>query len=392
MTETVLPLKGIVQHYAWGGNEFIPDLIHLPKEDKPYAEYWMGAHASAPSLVDERKLNELIQHNPIKYIGKDTFERFGELPYLFKVLDVKDMLSIQVHPTKEEAIKGYEKEEQSGIPLSAPHRNYKDKNHKPEIMVALSDFWLLHGFKKEDELKKTLDAVPEFNFLIKVFDKEGYYGLYKTVMELPQDKVDVVLKPLVERALENKTTNKSGPQFWVQKLFAGAKELNQLDRGIFSIYFFNIVHLNIGEGIFQAPGVPHAYLEGQNLELMANSDNVLRGGLTPKYIDVPELLMHIKFEGISPQILKGRKVNEYECVYESPVSDFDISVIKLDAGAACQTSTFSGEIFFVLKGAVVIGEQTFKKGEAFYALPDSQFSIKATVNAVIYRAFVPKRK
>jgi mannose-6-phosphate isomerase len=137
----------------------------------------------------------LIKQEPVGYLGEQVYERFGELPYLLKVLDVREMLSIQVHPTKEEAQKGFEREEAAGIAIDAPNRNYKDKNHKPEVMIALGEFWLLHGFKKEEELQNILNSIPEFSFLSNVFAEDGYYGLYKMVMEMPQEEADKLLLP-----------------------------------------------------------------------------------------------------------------------------------------------------------------------------------------------------
>src|SRR5690606_7232556 len=149
-------LTGKVQHYAWGGYSYIPQLLDMPAGKEPAAEYWMGAHPSAPSVIqlngDNTTLDQLISRQPAAIIGQQVWDRFGELPYLFKVLDVKDMLSIQVHPTEAEAEKGFARANEAGIPLSAAHRNYKDANHKPEIMVALSEFWLLHGFLPENKL------------------------------------------------------------------------------------------------------------------------------------------------------------------------------------------------------------------------------------------------
>ena len=174
--DKIFKLKGKIQHYAWGGQEFIPAWLGIDNpEKKPFAEYWMGAHPSASSTIlisgKEESLCELIKKEPQKFLGNKVKDEFGELPYLFKILDVKEMLSIQVHPTKEEAVKGFEEEEKKGIKINAPNRNYKDKNHKPEVMVALSEFWLLHGFLNEEKLLEALRSVPEFNVFEKFFLK-----------------------------------------------------------------------------------------------------------------------------------------------------------------------------------------------------------------------------
>lgn len=397
MEENILRLHGKVQHYAWGGNDFIPDLFGVEKvNDKPYAEFWMGAHPTASSsvILDNKlsSLQKLIQESPVKFLGEQVYKTFGELPYLLKVLDVKDMLSIQVHPTKDAAVRGFESEEAAGIALSAETRNYKDKNHKPEVAVALGDFWLLHGFKLEKELRKTLTSVPEFSFLLPVFDKDGYFGLYKLVMEMPQQQVNNVLSPLVEKSLSApRQFKKTEPGYWVNKLYQGKVHYDNIDRGIFSIYFFNIMQLNNGDAVFQGAGIPHAYLEGQNVELMANSDNVLRGGLTPKNIDVTELLKNIRFEGTNPQILSPNKISDIEKNYPCPVADFGISMIELTPNQKYRSHTSSGEIYLVVQGSISIDhwEKTFETGSAFYVLPETDVSFFAGENSLVFKAFVP---
>ncbi|WP_018612038.1 mannose-6-phosphate isomerase, class I [Segetibacter koreensis] len=392
MKHKIFKLQGKVQHYAWGGYEFIPSLLGFENTDhKPYAEYWMGAHPSASGMLEtEEGLQswyDLIQREPIKHLGKKVYQRFGELPYLFKVLDVNEMLSIQVHPTKEEARKGFEREEAAGVPIQASHRNYKDKNHKPEVMVALGDFWLLHGFKKEDELQQTLNSIPEFDFLAKVFAADGYYGLYKMVMEMPPNEADELLLPLIEREIAAEHS-KDQPGYWVSKLYNGILPAGNVDRGIFSIYFFNIVELKKGEGIYQGAGVPHAYLEGQNVELMANSDNVLRGGLTPKHIDVPELLKHIVFEGVKPNILAGNEL-EHEIHYPLPAEDFGISAVNLEYGREYVSTSTSAEIFLIMKGEIHCDHLNLKRGEVFVVLPDTEYTIRGIEDASLFKAFVP---
>jgi len=390
--QKIFKLQGKVQHYAWGGFEYIPQLLAFNNaQNKPCAEYWLGAHPSASSLLQtedgQQSWYEQIQQQPIEYLGEKVYEQFGELPYLLKVLDVREMLSIQVHPTKEEAQKGFEREEAAGIPINAPYRNYKDKNHKPEVMIALGEFWLLHGFKKEEELQNILNSIPEFNFLSKVFAEDGYYGLYKMVMEMSQEEADELLLPLIKREI-TLCVNKHQPGYWVSKLYNGRVPAGNVDKGIFSIYFFNIVELKQGEAIFQGAGVPHAYLEGQNVELMANSDNVLRGGLTPKHVDVPELLKHIVFEGIEPHILAGEEVG-HERQFTFPVPDFGISTLQLETGREYVAKSKSPEIYLVMQGEVIWEHVSCKRGEAFVVLPGTEVTIRGVENAVVYKAIVP---
>jgi mannose-6-phosphate isomerase len=401
LKDKIFKLKGKVQHYAWGGFDFIPALLGFTNSThQPCAEYWMGAHVSASSelLIDQESvsLHQIIKENPSETITDKVFNEFGELPYLLKILDVKDMLSIQVHPTKEEAEKGFEAEEAAGIPINAAHRNYKDKNHKPEVMVALSEFWLLHGFKQEALLERTLEDVQEFNILLPLFKRDGIKGLYKFVMEMSQEDIDRLLFNLVKRELRKKEYNeltKAEPGWWVAKLFEGKEEIKDIDRGIFSIYFFNIVKAEKGEAVFQGAGIPHAYLEGQNVELMANSDNVLRGGLTPKHIDVPELMKHTSFVGITPNVMKGNSIDTIEKNYPCPVPDFGINKIELHGEEVYGSLAHSLEILIVMEGAGVINTNhlnlVIKKGESLAILPGQEYRIASSGNCILFKAFVP---
>jgi mannose-6-phosphate isomerase len=394
-------LVGKVQNYAWGGFQFLPSLLNFENaEHKPCAEYWMGAHPSAPSTLSNSQqtilLNELIHEQPAESITNIVFNRFGELPYLFKILDVNDMLSIQVHPTKAEAEKGFAAEEAAGIPITASHRNYKDKNHKPEVMVALSEFWLLHGFKQPDALEKTLQDVQEFTILQGLFKVDGYKGLYQFVMEMSQADVDIFLAPLVKRELRRREANeltKADAGWWVSKLYEqNDAPLKNIDRGIFSIYFFNIVQVQPGEAVFQGAGIPHAYLEGQNVELMANSDNVLRGGLTPKHIDVPELMKHTVFEGITPNVMKGINIGNHTIHYPCPVPDFGIHKIELSGGDTHTATAASLEIIIAVQGGAVLNSSAnlvIKQGEAVAILPGEIYKIEASGHCTLYKAFVP---
>ncbi|MHA4846602.1 mannose-6-phosphate isomerase, class I [Flavitalea antarctica] len=405
-TKKIYKLEGRIQHYAWGGHEFLPALLQVPNPtNKPFAEYWMGAHINAPSMVtlseDEKTpLNELIARDPAMLLGEAVAKDFGRLPYLFKILDVKDMLSIQVHPTRKNAIKGYEEENAREISLDDPKRNYKDDNHKPELMYALSDFWLLHGFKTPEKLQKILGSQPELGSLRSVFQKKGYDGLYRHVMEMDQADVNNLLQPLLDRIIplyEKGMLLKNDENFWAARAAITFNEPGKIDRGIFSVYIFNLVNLKPGEAIFQDAGLPHAYLEGQNVEIMANSDNVLRGGLTPKHIDVTELMKHVKCEPLVPAVILGiPSGNEGEQVFLTPADDFELTVIQLKSGELTQMEVKTTDIFFVYSGAVKITDGTNKigrdSGECFMVMSNATISIAAPVNSVIFRATVPARR
>ena len=400
----VFRIQGQVQHYAWGGYEFIPRLVHRENPDQdPFAELWMGAHPKAPAVVEgleaETTLDQLISQDPEGMLGKTVADRFDQrLPFLFKVLDVRQMLSIQVHPTKAEAEKGFARENKEGIPIKARHRNYRDDNHKPEIMVALTDFWLLHGFRSEEEIEILLTTIPEFMPLQVQYAADGIRGLYQHIMDMPQAAVNEMLKPLADRlvpAYQAEELSKSSPDFWAARAITeSVLEEGDLDRGIFSIYFFNLANIPVGKGIFQDAGIPHAYLEGVNMELMANSDNVLRGGLTPKHIDVPELLKHTHCEPIIPNILEGVARSETELVYESPAPDFELSEIQLEQGNTfTATAPHAPAVVFVLEGEVEIEFNDRKllvnAGESFFAPASATYTLSTEDKARLFKASVP---
>jgi mannose-6-phosphate isomerase len=260
-------------------------------------------------------------------------------------------------------------------------------------MLAMSEFWLLHGFKSEAKILETLESIAEFQVLVPLYKTEGLKGLYQFLMEMEQAQVDSLLSPVVKRALRNKQDGKldrTAPEWWVAKLYENGGGILPIDKGVFSIYLFNIVCVMPGQGIFQDAGVPHAYLEGQNVELMANSDNVLRGGLTPKHIDVAELLHNIKFESIDPVLIEGTKPCMGESVYPAPVHDFGIASITLDGSNGYSHEAESLDMFLVVEGGCVVNNQmSVKTGEAFVVFPGNYITLNASGKTLIYRAFVP---
>jgi mannose-6-phosphate isomerase len=391
------PLKGVVQHYSWGGYRYIPGFLGIPNEvkEKPFAEYWLGAHPAFPSQLEEgTSLDEFIQQHK-EALGKEVSSRFSSLPFLFKVLDVWQMLSIQVHPSKEAAERGYAEENAAGIPLNAPNRNYKDENHKPELMVALDDFWLLHGFKPEDQLEKVLQRVPELAPLLPLFREGGYRALYQKVMNLKQEETDRMLQPLAARVLplyEKNKLSKEEENFWAARAIMNFCGLGQFDRGIFSVYFFNLLHLKKGEGIFQPEGLPHAYLEGQNIEIMANSDNVLRGGLTEKHIDISELMKHVKFEATHPQVIQN-KSSETHKSFTPPVAEFELHQYDWKKGGPQTITTHSAEIWLLLQGRIKVQagdmEQAVTRGGSLFVTAGAALTIQVLEDALLFRAAVP---
>ena len=389
-------IKGVIQHYNWGGNTFLPLLLNVDNPNqKPFAEYWLGVHASGPAEVElgegaKTSLSNLLNSDKPKHLGSAVWKRFNGLPFLLKILDVKDMLSIQVHPNKMDAEKGFKRENDLKIPMDAPHRNYKDDNHKPEVMVALSEFWLLHGFAENIS-----DRIIQYPFLQKFnsqFAEGGIKGLYKFLMELQQEQIDELLSEhaaMITEQYKSGKLDKSSPDFWAARAIVNGG--GQLDRGIFSIYLFNIIKMHPGEAIFQGARMPHAYLEGQNIELMANSDNVLRAGLTPKHMDIPELIANTDFVETIPSVMKeglnGEWVN-----YQCPVEDFSIASLNLSPNQQKEWSLDTPSIILVLKGQgkwLGSREKVSTGTDAFFVDPGEKVSFIATENSLLFRASVP---
>jgi mannose-6-phosphate isomerase len=398
--QRIFPLQGKIQHYTWGGFDYIPQLLSIDnKGHKPFAEYWLGAHPNHPGTVRQGTgaiaLNELIAQDKEKYLGSYVANRFGSLPFLLKVLDVRQMLSIQVHPSKASAEEGFATENEAGIPVTASNRNYKDDNHKPELMVALSDFWLLHGFKPADQLIETLAAIPNLEFLIDYFKQGGYKAVYEKVMLMDQAEVNKILEPIITSILplyQNGELLKSQESFWAARAVESFCKDGNYDRGIFSIYLFNLVHLKKGEGIYQPAQLPHAYLEGQNVEIMANSDNVLRAGLTDKHIDVAELLKHVRFEETIVNILgSGAEVTEVQ-TFTTPAPEFELHQYSIQPNQL-QLESKSAEILLVLDGVVRIsgGNETLDitKGQAAFIAAGTRYELLSDGSAEVFKASVP---
>jgi mannose-6-phosphate isomerase len=354
-------LKNTIQNYAWGSTRAIPDLLGQKNpEHKTQAELWIGAHPKAPSLVQHNgqwvSLPELIAKNPIDILGKKVAANFNNrLPYLFKVLAAAKPLSIQVHPDLHQAREGFQRENTQKIPLDAPNRNYRDDNHKPECICALTQFWALSRFRKISGILSYFEKLnlQQLQAELADFKKrptvDGLKRFYTSLMTLDMDRQ----KRIVDEALgQAQGFEAEDPVFkWMLRLaddYPG-------DIGVLTPILLNLICLEPGQAIFLDAGELHAYLEGLGIELMANSDNVLRGGLTPKHVDVAELLRVLKFEDRDITLLKPGKSVANELVYPSPAAEFVLSVITLNKAATYQSpKDRSVEILICTRGKATI--------------------------------------
>lgn len=295
-------LVNTVRPYAWGSTTAIPELLGTAPTGEPQAELWMGAHPGAPSRTERGALNELIAADPVRELGEQAVEKFGpRLPFLLKLLAAGAPLSLQVHPDLEQAKAGYAAEEAAGIPVDAPHRMYKDANHKPELICALTPFDGLCGFRAPVEAADLIaalgvDSLKPYVDLLHAHPEEAALREVLTAL-LTADREEMAHTVAQAAAAADRLGGDHAP-------FAGLAHHYPGDPGVIAAMLLNRVRLQPGEALYLGAGVPHAYLDGLGVEIMANSDNVLRCGLTPKHVDVPELLRIVRFEPNESAVLR----------------------------------------------------------------------------------------
>lgn len=390
--DTLWKLTGCVQHYPWGGQSYIPELLCRENIDKvPFAELWFGQHPACPSKTsDGGSLDERINSSPEYFFTPHERQKWNdELPFLCKILDVRDMLSIQIHPAKSQAGEGWEMEEQAGTDQTAFHRSFKDRNHKPEIMYALSEFYLLHDFREDQEIIDILERKEPLVVFANDIRENGLSRFYRTFMQLSQESINQALRPFV-RLMEELDVSEDpmNPDYWVKKALDQYCTPQKIDRGIISIYLMNLVHLRPGEVMFQGSGIPHAYLRGQNVEVMANSDNVIRGGLTLKYIDADALSRLVRFDERTLHQLEPIRIDQSRTVFEPPVEEFEFSVIELLPNKEYALNTSGVSLLFSICNCFTVRsvqqEIRVSGGEAVLARADQRITLKSRKEAKVF--------
>jgi mannose-6-phosphate isomerase len=330
----------------------------------------------------------------VELLGQEVCERFGnELPFLLKVLAAAEPLSIQAHPDRAQARDGWARENDEEIPVDASRRNYRDPNHKPELVCALTPFVALKGFRAPDDIARRLAPVsgPELHAEVGRLGREGspaaLRGLFTRLMTLePEEKEAVLLRALAEAAGRGSVE----PAWaWVERLHARYPE----DVGTLSPLYLSLVVLDPGEALFLGPGELHAYLHGTALEIMANSDNVLRGGLTPKNVDVPELLRILRFEPAPLEILKAHPAGPGEQSYRTPAREFELSLVETTAAQPFTPEPGRGvEILLGIEGTALLvadgRELPLSRGRTLF-VPATTASYKIQGVGRVARARVP---
>ena len=379
-------LEGAIRKYDWGSTSSIPSLLGCAEDGKPWAELWLGAHPSAPSVVGETRtpLDELIAGDPAGQLGTAVADRFGSLPFLFKVLAAAAPLSLQAHPSVPQAEAGYAREDAAGIPIDAPNRSFRDRFHKPELICALTDFHALCGFRDPVatlDVLATIDTAaldPIRDRLAVLSDVDGLGPLLEYLLTLPAADAAALVAPVVAAC----GVPGSDRHADVRAMAAALGERYPGDAGVVTALLLNLVHLKPGEALFLGAGNLHAYLGGTGVEIMANSDNVLRGGLTTKHIDIPTLLEVVDARPIEPIVQRPALVQGIAS-YDTPVPEFLLDRLDLDGSA-----TVSGPaILLCTDGAVDAGSFSLERGAAAW-LPAGDGIVELRGSGTVYRAGV----
>ncbi|MER7750031.1 mannose-6-phosphate isomerase, class I [Streptomyces bacillaris] len=400
-------LSNTVRPYAWGSTTAIPALLGTAPTGEPQAEMWMGAHPGAPSRITrpavgttpttgttataattptELPLTDVIAADPEGELGAATVARYGpRLPFLLKLLAAGAPLSLQVHPDLDQAREGYAEEEARGVPIDAPHRTYKDANHKPELICALTPFDGLCGFRRPTEAADAMEALgvdslkPYVDLLRAHPEEAALREVLTAILGADPDGMAETVAEAAAAAAE-RLGGAHAPYARIAHHYPG-------DPGVLAAMLLNYVQLQPGEALFLGAGVPHAYLDGLGVEIMANSDNVLRCGLTPKHIDVPELLRIVRFEATDPGVLRPEASPSGEERYETPADEFALSRYTLAPGAApAELTVPTPQILLCTAGTVRVGTLDLTPGQSVY-VPAAE-AVEATGSGTLFRATV----
>ncbi|BCK15020.1 mannose-6-phosphate isomerase, class I [Vibrio cholerae] len=356
----IFKLNNPIKNFQWGSTSAFFELFKIANPQQlPQAEMWMGAHPNGSSTVTidkkESTLVDVICSDPVLWLGDKSAHYEDKLPFLVKILAANQPLSIQVHPSKEAAQRGFDKENEQGIALDSIERNFKDANHKPELVYAITPYLAMNGFRELSSIHRLFSAaiLPSIRALLDPFlsnpTQEMLEQLFAAILQMGEKQKASAVSELLSF---EPTLGESAEVMETFKLITELAKLYPSDVGLFSPLFLNVVELKPGEAMFLFAETPHAYLKGVGVEVMANSDNVLRAGLTPKYIDVPALLANTKFESIKASDLRMQPFQDgNRSVYPIPVDDFKFDIIR---EGEFEIVSSSPEILLCIEGSVEI--------------------------------------
>jgi len=354
-------LTNKIKYYEWGSSGILPEFLNCEnKKGLPFAELWMGTHKSGSSQIQDCDDGNGAL--------KDLSEVSGDIPFLLKLLAVDKPLSIQAHPNKTQAEEGFEKEEKSGLTITSPKRNYKDDNHKPEVLCALTPFTMMAGFREPEKIIVSLEGLlisaPQLKDIISPLIKALEPGLlaafFRTLINFSQYQQEY-LRSFIKGSDINKSCGFiSGDQWDLMKSFC---DLYPNDPAILSPLYLNFIRLNPGQAVYIPAGILHAYLSGFGVELMTNSDNVLRGGLTHKHVDIGELFNILHFVPFIPQVITPPESGSWHC-YHTPCREFLLAYMFGSGDEMFPGKTPA--ICIVTEGELTADNEKFKKGDSFF--------------------------
>lgn len=371
-------LEAALRTYPWGSRTLLAQLRGTTSPaPTPEAELWFGAHPAAPSSINGEPLDKVISADPSAALGQRVEKAFdGQLPFLVKLLAAGEPLSIQAHPSRDQAAAGFARENALGLALDDPRRNYKDANPKPEIIVALTPFRALAGFRPVSQTRELFEALSGPGggldrysaMLVDAEPTESVRAVFTTLISLPGP----LRKSLLADVIAAAEHIGDAPE-WIRdaaETFLALAKRYPSDVGPLVALMLNLTTLHPGEALYLAAGQPHAYLSGLGVEVMANSDNVLRGGLTSKHVDVPELVRVLDF---TPRGHLRVPVRESDGVveYELPVSEFEVSKHTLAKGEELSLLIDGPAILLITSGHISSGDCVVGPGQGAW-IPASE--------------------
>lgn len=388
-------LVNAVRPYAWGSTTAIPELLGVAPTGEPQAEMWLGAHPGAPSGTPRGPLSEVIAADPEGELGAATVDRFGpRLPFLLKLLAAGAPLSLQVHPDLAQARTGYADEERRGVPVGAAGRNYKDANHKPELICALTPFEGLCGFRDPRATADLLEALrvdalkPYVDLLragpVDAALRETLTAVLSADRAATAETVDAAATACARLAVDPAATDEVRDAC---AAYASVARHYPGDPGVVAAMLLNHVRLEPGDALFLGAGVPHAYLSGLGVEIMANSDNVLRCGLTPKHVDVPELLRIVRFDAAGPGVLRPAARADGEEVYVTPIDEFRLSrFVRAESAGPRDLGVDTPQILLCTSGEPCVGAERLAPGQAVFVPAGERVEVSGA--GTLFRATV----
>ena len=392
-------IENVLRDYAWGSTTAIASLLGRQESGRPEAELWIGAHPDSPSVAHvpedgtRSPLDALISSDPQHYLGAESISAFGpRLPFLAKILAAAQPLSLQVHPSLDQAREGFARENEGGLDPHAPNRNYKDDNHKPEMIFALTPFEALCGFRRAAETRKILQHVAG-----SFPDGQQPPAIVRALLDdLAGPDEGAGLRRAFERLITGGQGVAEETALVVAALLSGAPlepyqaelgtviSLNEKypgDPGVLISLLLNRISLKPGEAVYLPAGNVHAYLHGLGVEVMASSDNVLRGGLTPKHVDVPELQRTIDFRPVAVPMLEAEKTVLDQELFRPPFKEFQLQRIELgpDSGPV-PLAQAGAAVVIVVAGAVYLDSpkgdlQLSRGGSAFIPAAEAPINV-----------------